>query len=60
MEQKNRYDLNEKNAVTIQIEMDLNASYLTQVKQVKKDPKDVKIEVVRVEDVKYTFLDLIA
>ena len=60
MEQKNRYDLNEKNAVTIQIEMDLNVSYLTQVKQVKKDPKDVKIEVVRVEDVKYTFLDLIA
>ena len=34
VEQKNRYDFNEKNAVAITIELDLNVSYLTQVKEV--------------------------
>ena len=40
--------------------MDLDVSYMTQIKEVRKDPNDVKIEVVKEKQFTYNFLDLIA
>ena len=60
VEQKNRYDFNEKNAVAISIELDLNVSYLTQVKEVTRDPMDFKTYELAQEPFKYTFFDLLA